>query len=246
MDCIILAAGYATRLYPVCEKTPKPLLPVCGRPLIEYLMEDIDKSGEVERFVVVSNHKFFDCFEKWARESAFAEKTVVIDDGSVSNETRLGAVADIAFAVEKMDIKGDTMVIAGDNLLDFSLVGFIKYFKEKRKSCIMRYFEPNTDRCRTSGVISFDGDGRVTEMEEKPENPKTNWLSPPFYIYCADDIAKVKSAIEEGCPKDAPGSFAAFVASTGKLYAMEMPGSRYDIGTLANYENIKNTYKPIG
>lgn len=245
MDCIILAAGYATRLYPVCEKTPKPLLPVCERPLIEYLMEDIEKSGQVERFIVVSNHKFIDCFTQWAKESAFADKTVVIDDGSVSNDTRLGAVADIVFAVNELDIKGDTMIIAGDNLLDFSLTGFIEYFKEKGKSCVMRYFEPDTKRCSSSAVMTFDETDRVTEMEEKPANPKTNWLSPPFYIYTAEDISRVKTAIEDGCGKDAPGSFAAYVSEKSELYAMEMPGSRYDIGTLENYENINKIYKPI-
>ena len=130
MKCLILAAGYATRLYPLSEHTPKPLLPVCGKTVLDHLVDDLSQSDIISRFIIVSNHKFIDQFEKWAKEKNIPQSIVVLDDGSVSNDTRLGAVADIEFAERETGFDGDLMVVAGDNLLDFSLISFVDYFKE--------------------------------------------------------------------------------------------------------------------
>lgn len=245
MNCIVLAAGYATRLYPLTENTPKPLLPVCGKSILDHLVEDLCGSDVIDRFVIVSNHKFADNFKEWADNSDYPAELVVIDDGTESNETRLGAVADIKFAIDKLNLNGDLMVIAGDNVLDFSLCKFVEYFNGKKNSCIMRYFEPDTNRCKSSGVITVDENDKVTSMEEKPENPKSNWLAPPFYIYTSEDVARIGEALDSGCGKDAPGSFAAWLAKNSTVYAMEMPGSRYDIGNMESYENVQKNYKGI-
>lgn len=245
MNCIILAAGYATRLYPLTENTPKPLLSVCGKSIIDHLVEDLSQSGVIDRFVVVSNHKFAKNFEDWADKADYPAEIAVVDDGTESNETRLGAVADIKFAIDALDLDGDLMVIAGDNVLDFSLCRFTEYFSKKGASCIMRYFEPDLNRCKSSGVITIEDDDRIISMEEKPENPKSNWLAPPFYIYTADDAARIGEALDSGCGKDAPGSFAAWLVENSAVYAMEMPGSRYDIGNLASYEAVQKNYKGI-
>lgn len=245
MDCIILAAGYATRLYPLTENTPKPLLPVCGKTIIDHLIEDLCSGGDIDRFIIVSNHKFEENFIKWAEKTTYPAEIIVLDDGTVSNETRLGAVADIEFAIETLGLDGDLMVIAGDNVLDFSLCKFVQYFKEKGTSCIMRYFEPDTERCKSSGVICTDDADKVISMEEKPENPKSNWLAPPFYIYTASDARRISEALDTGCGKDAPGSFAAWLSENSTVCAMEMPGSRYDIGNLESYEAVQKNYKGI-
>lgn len=245
MNCVILAAGYATRLYPLTENTPKPLLPVCGKSILDHLIEDLSGSGEIDKFIVVSNHKFAENFKQWASEADYPEEIVVLDDGTESNETRLGAVADIKFAVDSLNLTGDLMVIAGDNVLDFSLCRFTEYFNIKKASCVMRYFEPDMNRCKSSGVLTIDGEDRVISMEEKPENPKSNWLAPPFYIYTAEDAAIISEALENGCGKDAPGSFAAWLAEKSTVYAMEMPGARYDIGNIESYNYVQSNYKGI-
>ena len=139
MKCLILAAGYATRLYPLTENFPKPLLKVGEKTILDWLIDDIDKSGEVDEYVVISNHKFAEIFSEWAKEKD--KKITVVDDGTSTNETRLGAVRDIQFAIDKLNIDSDMLVIAGDNVLDFSLTKFISYTKEKGTSCIMRYYE---------------------------------------------------------------------------------------------------------
>lgn len=243
MKCLILAAGYATRLYPLTENFPKPLLAVGDKTILDWLIDDIDESGKVDEYVVISNHKFAPHFEVWA--SSKTQNITVVDDGTETNETRLGAVRDIQFAIDELSIFDDMLVIAGDNVLDFSLTGFVKYAIEKGTSCIMRYFEGDKKKLSKSGVVEIDAAERVVGMEEKPENPKSNWCCPPFYYYTKNDAALVKEAISEGCGTDAPGSFIAWLCKNSTVHAMEMPGSRYDIGNLESYEAVKREYKGI-
>ncbi len=242
MICMILAAGYATRLYPLTENFPKPLLKVGEKTILDHLTDDLAKGGEITEFVVISNHKFAHHFEDWAKTKSY--KITVVDDGTETNETRLGAVKDIQFAMEKLSLSDDALIIAGDNVLDFSLNRFVSYAKEKDTSCVMRYFEQETAKLKKSGVLTLNGD-LISEMEEKPEIPKSNWCCPPFYIYKQEDIARIDEAVNDGCGTDAPGSLVAWLCKKTKVHAMEMPGSRYDIGNLESYEMVQKTYKGI-
>lgn len=243
MKCLILAAGYATRLYPLTENFPKPLLKVGEKTILDHLVDDMDLSGEIDEYVVISNHKYAPHFEKWAAEKS--QKITVVDDGTESNETRLGAVKDIQFAIEKLSIDSDMLVIAGDNVLDFSLTKFISYAKEKNTSCIMRYFEPDHNKLLKCGVVTIDENDRVTKMTEKSPTPETNWCCPPFYYYTKADAGLVSEGINAGCGTDAPGSYIAWLCTRTDVHAMEMPGSRYDIGNLESYEKVKAQYKGI-
>ena len=243
MKCLILAAGYATRLYPLTENFPKPLLKVGEKTILDWLVDDIDSSDSVDEYIVISNHKFAHHFDKWAKEKK--QKITVVDDGTSTNETRLGAVKDIQFAIDKLLICDDVIVIAGDNLLDFSLTKFIEYAKEKNTSCVMRYFEPEFKKLLKTGIVTVDENDKILEMTEKSPTPATNWCCPPFYYYTKEDARLVKKGIEEGCGTDAPGSFIAWLCKQTTVHAMEMPGSRYDIGNLQSYEKVKAEYKGI-
>ena len=250
MKCLILAAGYATRLYPLTENFPKPLLKVGDKTILDWLIDDIDSSGEVDEYVVISNHKFATIFEAWASsvipsEAKESKKITVLDDGTSTNETRLGAVRDIQFAIDALGLDDDLLVIAGDNLLDFSLVRFIEYAREKGTSCIMRYFEPSEEKLHKTGVATVDGNDLILEMEEKPARPKSHWCCPPFYFYRRSDVPLVKVGIDSGCGVDAPGSFIAWLSAQTPVHAWEMPGRRYDIGNLASYEEVRRTYHGI-
>lgn len=243
MKCLILAAGYATRLYPLTENFPKPLLTVGEKTILDWLIEDIDATGEVDEYIVISNGKFARHFDAWAAEKT--QKVTVVNDGTMTNETRLGAVMDIKFACEKLSITDDVLIIAGDNLLDFSLADFISYAKAHAASCILRYYEVDEKRLRKSGVVSVCADDRITEMQEKPNEPKSNWCAPPFYYYTSADIALIDKAIADGCGTDAPGSYAAWLAKHSRVYAMQMRGKRYDIGNIESYEQVKRDYRGI-
>lgn len=243
MKCLILAAGYATRLYPLTENFPKPLLEVKGKTILDWLVDDIDTLGAVDEYVVISNHKFAHHFDAWARTKS--QKITVVDDGTVSNEERLGAVKDIQFAIEKLGLDSDMLVIAGDNLLDFSLTAFIRYARQKNASCILRYYEPSEQKLLKCGVVTLDENDRVLRMTEKSPDPATHWCCPPFYYYTKEDARLVSEGIAAGCGTDAPGSYIAWLCGRTAVYAMEMPGRRYDIGNLASYEAVQKEYEGI-
>ena len=243
MKCMILAAGYATRLYPLTENFPKPLLKVGEKTILDWLVDDIDTSKLVDEYIVISNHKFACHFEEWAKTKQ--QKITVIDDGTVSNETRLGAVKDIQFAIEKLDLDDDMLVIAGDNVLDFSLTKFIEYAKLKQTSCVMRYYESDYNKLLKTGVVTIDSEDKILNMTEKSPTPATHWCCPPFYYYTKEDLKLVKKGIESGCGTDAPGSYIAWLCTKTSVHSMEMPGKRYDIGNLESYENVKSQYKGI-
>ena len=240
MKCLILAAGYATRLRPLTDNFPKPLLPVGGKPILDWLVEDIAATGKVDGFVVISNHKFASIFEKWS--ASRPEDIRVVDDGTSTNETRLGAVRDIQYAIEALDLEDDFLVIAGDNLLDFSLSEFLEYSSSKGTSCVMRYYEPSEEKLRKCGVLQVDSDGLILGMEEKPSEPKSHWACPPFYFYRREDAMRIPEAIASGCGVDAPGSLVAWLSSKAPVHAMEMPGKRFDIGNLKSYEAVKEIF----
>ena len=243
MKCLILAAGYATRLYPLTKNFPKPLLEVKGKAILDWLIDDIDTLGEVDEYIVISNHKFAHHFNKWAAEKT--QKITVVDDGTSTNETRLGAVKDIQYAIDKLKLDDDMLVIAGDNLLDFSLTEFIKYAKAKKSSCIMRYYEASEQKLLKCGVVTIDENDKILEMTEKSPTPATHWCTPPFYFYTREDAKLVRTGIEAGCGVDAPGSYIAWLYKQVDVYAMEMLGNRYDIGNLESYEKVQNEYSGI-
>lgn len=243
MKCLILAAGYATRLYPLTENFPKPLLKVGDKTILDWLLDDIELSGEIDDYVVISNHKYAHHFDDWAKTKPY--KITVVDDGTSTNETRLGAVKDVQFAIEKLKLDSDLLVIAGDNLLDFSLNSFIDYAKAKQTSCIMRYYEPNDEKLKKCGVVTIDENDLILNMTEKSPTPATHWCCPPFYYYTREDSRRVADGIAAGCGTDAPGSYIAWLCTVTPVHAMEMPGSRYDIGNLQSYETAKQSYKGI-
>ena len=243
MKCLILAAGYATRLYPLTENFPKPLLKVGQKTILDWLVDDIHSCGLVDEYVVISNHKYAHHFENWAKGKQ--QNITVVDDGTGSNETRLGAVKDIQFAIEELNLDDEMLVIAGDNVLDFSLTKFIRYAVQKKTSCIMRYYEASQQRLSKSGVVEVDASDRVLGMEEKPACPKSNWCCPPFYFYTREDAMLISRGIAEGCGTDAPGSYIAWLCNQTPVHAMEMPGRRYDIGNLESYEIVQKEYKGI-
>ena len=236
MKNVVLAAGYATRLYPLTENFPKPLLEIEGISILDRLIVDADAIDEIDEHIIVGNHKFLPHFEKWAAESCYTKSITILDDGSTANENRLGAVGDLLFAIEAKQLYNeDLLVIAADNVLTFSFRGFVDYFKEKQTSLIMTHYEPDISALQHTGVITVDANDRVLEMQEKPREPKSHYAVPPFYIYKKSDIKFIQKCVLEGCNTDAPGNLVAAMLAKTVFHAWHMTGKRYDIGTLENY-----------
>ncbi len=242
MKSIIIAAGYATRLYPLTENFPKPLLKVGSRSILGRLLDDIDRMSEIDEHVIVTNHRFAPIFGQWLEETDYSKPVTIIDDGTSTNETRLGAVRDILLALESKQIDDDIMVLAADNILDFSLSGFVDFFKEKGTSVIMCHHEPELKRLQRTGVIAIDNDMRVLEMQEKPEKPVSNWAVPPFYIYSEKDLPLIRDCMAHGCGFDAPGNLAHYLTEVSTLHAWPMPGARFDIGSLDSYREAQERF----
>ena len=221
MKVVVLAAGYATRLYPLTENFPKPLLQVNGKSILDYLIEDLDRLDDVNEHIIISNAKFAHIFEEWAEKSNYTKPVTVLNDGTMNNETRLGAVKDILFAIEEKSIDEDIFVLAGDNLVDFSLGKFLEFAKQKDGSSVIVNYEESIEELRRCGVMVPDENMRIVSMEEKPYEPKSNWCVGPFYYYRREDLKWVKQGIEDGCGVDAPGSFVCYLCEKIPVYATD-------------------------
>ena len=244
MKCLILAAGYATRLYPLTENFPKPLLKVGEKSILDWLVEDLVETTDIDECVVISNHKFAQHFEDWKnnKKKVRSYEITVIDDGTSTNETRLGAVKDIQLVVEMLNISDDLLVMAGDNVLDFSLSTFVNFAKEKGTSCVMCHEENELKKQQKTAIITVDDKDLITSYEEKPREPKGNLAVPPFYCYRSVDVKRIQEALYNGCGYDAPGSFAAWLSKQTPMHAYKMPGKRYDIGDINSYEYVKSVF----
>ena len=242
MKNIVIAAGYATRLYPLTENFPKPLLKIGERSILDRILDDVDGIEDIDEHIIVTNHKFAEIFNNWVSERKQKPGTKpirIIDDGTTDNENRLGAVKDLLLAIDEFDINDDIMVLAADNVLDFSFQGFVNFFKQKNTSVIMCHHEPELYKLQRTGVIAVDDDMKVLEMQEKPEHPVSNWAVPPFYIYKKNDLPLIRDCLNHGCGFDAPGNLAHYLVNATTVHAWIMPGSRYDIGSLDSYKEAQ-------
>lgn len=239
MQSLILAAGYATRLYPLTENFPKPLLKIGGKTILDRLISDIDGIDAIERHIIVTNNTFISFFEDWKKSSDYTKEIVLVNDGSTTNDNRLGAVRDIKLVTDSFPECKDMLIIAGDNVIDFSFSNFVNFALSKGASCITCHYEPSLSALRKTGVLLADDDFKVTGMYEKPVDPPSHWAVPPFYIYRSNDLKLIGKALEEGCGYDAPGNFASWLCKRAPMYAWQLEGKRYDIGDLESY-NLTN------
>ena len=242
MICFILAGGYATRLYPLTKNEPKALLPVKGKSIMGYLLEDLQTIPEIKKIVIVSNEKFKGNFECWVKEHTINCPVEVYSNGSKCPEDSPGAVGCIVTLMEDYKVQEDVMIVASDNLLDFSLKTFVDIQKEKGGSWVMWHAEMEEKRLQKTGVAQIEGE-RILRMEEKPEKPFATCAIPPFYIYSRDVVDEITAAVQNGCKKDSPGNLLEWLSKRHTIHAMEMPGKRYDIGSLENYYKIQEIWR---
>lgn len=236
MKNIVIAAGYATRLGELTKNFPKPLLKIGENTILGRMLNDIDKIPEIDEHIIITNHKFAGIFEEWASGQKYTKPVTIVDDGTETNDTRLGAVCDLLFAMDKLKIDDDMLVVAADNILFFSFQEFVDFAKAKGTSCIMCHEQPSIEKLQRTGVIVIDNNDKVLNMEEKPQEPKSHWAVPPFYIYLKKDLEKVRHAVENGCGKDAPGNLAHYMVEQVDMHAWKMTAGRFDIGSLDTYK----------
>ncbi len=242
MKNIVIAAGYATRLGELTRNFPKPLLAIGESTILGRMLDDIDTIDAIDEHIIVSNHKFAPIFEEWKAKQHYTKPITIVDDGTETNETRLGAVRDLLLAIDACKVDDDMLVVAADNLLDFSFRSFVDYAREKDSSCIMCHHQPSIEKLQRTGVIKVDENMKVELMQEKPEVPVSNWAVPPFYVYLRRDLPLIKDCMNHGCGFDAPGNLAHYLVDHTTLHAYEMPGTRFDIGSIDTYEEAKRLF----
>jgi glucose-1-phosphate thymidylyltransferase len=238
MKAILLCAGFGTRLYPLTRDTAKPLLPVAGKPIVEHLVEQLGRISRTEEITLVTNARFFPQFQSWSKAIAgrFPNTALsVLNDGAPDNDRRLGAVRDLAFAVEQMNLGEPTLVAAADNLYDTSFAAFFEDYDASPRDLILAYHEEKRGNLRRTGVLEIDEDGRLVRFWEKPAEPPTDLACPAFYILEAASLALLEAYLAEAPESDAMGRFIAWLADRRPIYAHIMKGRRLDIGNADNY-----------
>lgn len=237
MKALVLAAGYATRLRPLTDATAKPLLPVAGRPLLDYVCDRIDEVEEISELHVVSNARFVAAIKRWAESRQGRLRPLVQDDGTRSNEERLGAIGDIRFVVERAGLDGeDLLVVAGDNLFEFSLAAQIEFWRSRSAradgaavSCVAVH------RCAEEllslyGVVVLDEDGRIRDFVEKPASPPSDLIATASYVFSGWHLAMIDRYLAEGNSPDQPGNFLAWLHSREPVFGFVFEQLWLDIG----------------
>lgn len=243
MKAIILAAGYATRLYPLTLHTPKALLPINQKAIIDYIVEELNTIQEIDAIYVVTNHRFADDFTTWAKTAPGKTPIEVIDDGTTDDTNKKGAVGDIGFVIEQKQIDDELLVIAGDNFFTYSLQDYVNYYREKGHDCVCVKKWSNREELKQFGVALLDADGKVLDIEEKPAQPKSDTAVFATYLYKQDTVPLFAEYLAAGNNPDAPGNFPAWLYRRKDVYAYTFSGECYDIGTPESYREVCRMYE---
>ncbi len=243
MKAVILAAGYATRLYPLTKDRAKALLPVAGRPIVSHIADEIDTIDAVDEIVVVSNHLFIDQFEEWAAarvETGGCKPVVLLDDGSTDDADKLGAIGDIQYCIDTLAIDDDLVIIAGDNLFTYRLADAYADFRRTGADTVLAKRIPDREELKRMGVATLDAGGRILRMAEKPQEPESDIAIFATYFYKRATLPLIRAYLDQGNKPDAPGHLPSWLVATGReVRAYVFDGECFDIGTPAAYEQVR-------
>ncbi len=241
MKVLLLGAGFSKRMGELTEKTPKALLPLAGKPILNYFIEKLEKINEIKDVYLVSNAKYYSNFKEWIKNYKGRLKFQLLNDGTHNNEERLGAIGDILFSIEKFKIDDDLMIAATDNFFHFELNDYIKYFHEKNKDVVLTQKITDKEKIKQLGVAILDSNNRIISMEEKPQEPKSDIAVWAVYIYKKETLKLFKDYKTEGNNMDAPGYFVSWLYKRREVLAYIFEGYEYyDIGTVDTYNYVND------
>lgn len=243
MDAIILAAGYAIRLHPLTLNTPKPLLNVAGKPIIEHIIRKLEKVSAINKIYVVTNSKFENHFKEWLRSFNANNPIEIVNDGTVSNDTRLGALGDIHYAIVSKNIENDFIVVAGDNLFELSLDEVAAFFKKKQSNVIVLHDVRDTELARHYGVVEVDSRNVVVNFEEKPLSPKSTLASTGIYLFPKRTIELIKKYIDQGNSPDKTGNFIEWLHKRDIVHSYITDKKWFDIGSFEQLDKANKYYR---
>jgi glucose-1-phosphate thymidylyltransferase len=245
MKLIILAAGYATRLYPLTLDQPKPLLRVAGKPMLEHVLDNLAPVKEIDHAYVVTNAKFAGHFERWARQYGAGRTGVnftIINDGSTDDSNKLGAIGDLNLVLNRAAIEDDIVVVAGDNLFSESLEGFGRFVRERGAPVLAVYDVGDLEAIKKYNSIEVDAEGRITFFEEKPAAPRSTLTGIALYYYPKSALALIRRYVEEGNNPDQPGRLVQWMYQRTPFYTWKVPGLWYDVGSKETLEEADRIF----
>jgi len=248
MKILILAAGYATRLYPLTLTRPKPLLDVAGKPMIEHVLDNIAPIPGIDRVYVVTNAKFADQFQKWAdhyRATKAQLNFTIINDGSTDDTNKLGAIGDLHLVLSREKIDDDLIVVAGDNLFSQSVEEFGDYCRRKNAPVLAVYDVGNLEEIKKYNAITMDGDGRITFFEEKPKQPQSTVTGIALYFYPKASLPLIQQYVAEGNNPDQPGRLVQWMYQRTPFYTWRVPGLWFDIGSKETLDEANRIFSEL-
>lgn len=245
-----MAAGYATRLYPLTLTRPKPLLPVADKPMIEHVLDNIMPIGGFDQVYVVTNAKFYDQFEAWGRryctEKASRPLNIkILNDGSTDDSNKLGAIGDIHFVLTRENVDDDLIIVAGDNLFSEGLAGFGEFCRRRQAPVVAVYDVGSLEQAKKYNAISLDAEGRITYFEEKPANPTSTLCAIALYYYPRATLSLIHQYIREGNNPDQPGRLVQWLYPRTPVYTWRVPGIWYDIGSKETLEEADRVFRRL-
>lgn len=244
MKVLVLAAGYATRLYPLTEKLPKPLLEVGNKTILEHILVKLEAVKGISEVYIVTNDKFYPAFTSWVKNSKMRFKVKILNDGTKNNEDRLGAVGDIHFVVQQEKINDDLLVIAGDNLFGFSLSAFSNFFKNKNASVVAFHDLKDKNKVKGKYGVGMVRGKKVVDFEEKPTEPKSSLASTACYFFKKDDLLHIQNLVMMG-KVDAPGNLIKYLAAQSEVHAFVFDNHWFDVGSFESLEEAKKVYEKV-
>lgn len=245
MKVIILAAGYATRLYPLTLNQPKPLLPVAGKPMIEHVLDNLTPMDGLDRIYVVTNAKFAGHFQQWSdhyRATKSKLEFTIVNDHSTDDTNKLGAIGDIHYVLKTQQVNDDIIVVAGDNLFSEKLTGFGKVCREKNAPVLALYDVGDLEQIKKYNSISVDAAGQITFFEEKPKHPASTLTGIALYYYPKHTLPLIQQYIAEGNNPDQPGRLVQWLYPRTPVYTWRVPGTWFDIGSKETLEEANQIF----
>ena len=246
MNVLILAAGYATRLYPLTENKAKPLLDVAGKPMMEWVIDNLAPIKGLEKVYVVTNNKFAADFQAWADQYNQTHAKLafeIINDGSTSDSDKLGAIGDINLVIARAGlIDSDLIVVAGDNLFNQSLEDFGRFCAEKNQPVLGVYDVGSLEQAKKYGVVAVDSTGVITSFEEKPSQPKSTLIGIALYFYPKETVMMIPTYIAAGNNPDQPGRFVQWLYQRAAVQTWQVPGTWFDVGSKETLEEANKIF----
>jgi glucose-1-phosphate thymidylyltransferase len=245
MKAVILAAGYATRLYPLTLDKPKCLLIVDGQTILDTIVDKLNAVQELDEIVIVTNAKFFAQLEEWKKKSKSRLPVRVLSDGTTSNDNRLGAIGDLKFSIRECHIDTDVLMMASDNLFEEALTGFIRFARSRKEHVTVALYDIKDKSLASKkfGVLEMNQDSEITGIEEKPEQPKSSLIGMGVYYFPKDSLKRVEEYLSRRDANDAPGYYVRWLLKRVKIFGFLFSGLWYDIGNLQALEDANRTFK---